>query len=54
MVGTKQSFRSVGRQRITEKTICKVANGSGGANIKESKRAVPDWKENRSQLTVVI
>jgi len=40
MVGTKQSFRSVGRQRITEKTICKVANGGGGANIKESKRAM--------------
>jgi len=42
MVGTKQSFRSVGRQRITEKTICNVANGGGGANIKKSKRAVPD------------
>lgn len=35
MMGTKQSFRNVGRQRITEKTICKVANGDGGANIKE-------------------
>jgi len=31
-----------GRQRITEKAICKVANGGGGASIKESKRAAPD------------
>lgn len=38
MVGTKQSFRSVGRQRITEKTICKVANGDDGTNIKKPKR----------------
>lgn len=35
MVGTKQSFRSVRRQRLTEKTICKVVNGGGGANIKD-------------------
>jgi len=40
MVGTKQSFRSVGRQRITEKMICKIANGGGGTNIKESKRVM--------------
>lgn len=36
-MGTKQSFRSAGRQRITEKAICEVANGGGGANIKESR-----------------
>lgn len=48
MMGTEQSFRSVGRQRITEKTICKVANGDDGANIKKPKRSSMDSLENRS------
>lgn len=36
-MGTKQSFRGIRRQRITEKTICKVANRDDGANIKKPK-----------------
>lgn len=55
MVGTKQSFRSVRRQRITEKTICKVANGGGGANIKESEASrAPDLGRKNERESLVV